>query len=56
MLSRISFLLLLFVATLSIPCFVGCDSRNDGPVEKIGESVDEAGEEVSDEIDDATTD
>ena len=56
MLTRISSLvLLLFVVTLSVPCFVGCESQ-DGPAEKIGQSVDEAAEEVGDEIDDATTD
>ena len=30
-----------------------CDT-NDGPLEEAGEAIDEAGEEIADEIDDAT--
>ncbi len=33
--------------------FAACEKK--GPMEKAGESVDEAAEEVSDEVDDATT-
>lgn len=41
-------ILALFAAT---PMIVACDQ---GPVEEAGDSVDEASEEVSDEIDDMT--
>ena len=36
------------------PTVVGC-SNDEGPFEEAGESIDEATEEVRDEIDDATT-
>lgn len=48
----------LILACLILPtsfALLGCDS-NDGPAEKMGEKVDEAGEEIQDEVDDATND
>jgi len=48
----------LLIACLLLPTsftFLGCDT-NDGPAEKAGEDLDEAGEEIKDEVDDATTD
>jgi len=47
----------LFLACLLLPmsmAFLGCDTQ-DGPSEKAGEKVDEAAEEIKDEVDDATT-
>lgn len=46
----------IILACLLIPMsttFLGCDA-NDGPAEKAGEKLDEAGEEIKDEVDDAT--
>ena len=48
----------LFLACLLLPmswAFLGCDAQ-DGPAEKAGKNVDEAAEEIKDEVDDATTD
>ena len=44
----ISLLIMFFGGLLA-----GCD--DDGPMEEMGESVDEAAEEVEDEVDDATS-
>jgi hypothetical protein len=45
-------LLCLFVTGTAVT-FTGCD-QGQGPVERAGESIDEAAEEIVDEIDDAT--
>lgn len=48
----------LILACLLVPAsmtFLGCDA-NDGPAEKAGKNLDEAGEEIQDEVDDATRD
>lgn len=49
---RRSLLQFLVVLGLVLPVYA-CES-NDGPIEEIGEDIDEAVEEVGDEIDDAT--
>jgi hypothetical protein len=48
----------LILACLLLPmsmAVLGCDAQ-DGPAEKAGEKLDEAGEEIQDEVDDHTRD
>lgn len=45
-------ILLAFLGGLALFGFTGCEEQ--GPFEEAGESMDEAAEEVGDEIDDAT--
>jgi len=48
-------LLLAALSSLGFASFatLGCQER-EGPMERAGEEVDEAGEEIEDEVDDAT--
>jgi hypothetical protein len=43
----------LFTFGMSSPALLGCENK-EGPMEEAGEALDEAGEEIEDEIDDAT--
>lgn len=48
----------MILALLLVPAamsFTGCDV-NEGPAERAGEDIDEASEELGDEVDDATVD
>lgn len=48
-------LVLIFVALIAVFGFMVYESNQDTPMENLTESVNEFGEEVSDEVDDATT-
>lgn len=45
--------LMLVIAIMSFGLAAGCDN-NDGPLEDLGEEIDEAVEDAGDEIEDAT--
>jgi hypothetical protein len=45
---------MLTIASLAAFGTLGCE--REGPLERAGEEIDEAGEEVKDELDDATDD
>ena len=49
-------LLLAALASLCLASFatLGCEAEREGPLERAGEKIDEAGEEIEDEVDDAT--
>ena len=48
-------LVLIFVALIAVFGFMVYESNQDTPMENLTESVNEFGEEVSDEVDDAAT-
>jgi len=53
--SNKSLLTIVIVLLLGVFAFVAIDANQDTPAEALSSSISEAGEEIGDEIDDATT-